>query len=87
MIGPTSVETGCINCHLYQEIGDRESVIWVEEWDSMDDLEGHLRSKHYRKMLAALDMSDARPEIRFDTVVETNGMRLIEKARGVETAG
>jgi hypothetical protein len=28
-------------------------------------------------------MSDVQPEIRFDTVVETEGMRLIAEARGV----
>jgi len=49
----------------------------------MDDLKQHLRSRQYRKILAALDMSDAQPEIRFDTVVETDGMKLIEQARGI----
>jgi hypothetical protein len=29
-------------------------------------------------------MSDAQPDMRFDTVVETKGMHLIAEARGVE---
>lgn len=53
----------------------------------MEDLKCHLRSKQYLKILAALDMSDVRPDIRFDTVMQANGMRLIEEARGVETSG
>ncbi len=83
LIGPTRVETGCISCRLYREVIDPRSVIWLEEWSTQEDLERHLRSRQYMKILAALDMSDMRPEIRFDTVVETKGMQLIEEARGV----
>ncbi len=85
LIGPTRVETGCISCRLYREVIDPRSVIWLEEWSTQEDLERHLRSRQYMKILAALDMSDMRPEIRFDTVVETKGMQLIADARGMET--
>ncbi len=50
-----------------------------------DDLNRHVRTQKYKTILAALDMSDAQPEISFDTVVETKGMQLIEEALGVNT--
>ena len=84
LIGPTRVETGCISCRLYQEVNDPNSLTWVEEWNTREELSSHLRSSQYRKILAALDMSDAQPEVRFDTVTETKGMHLIAEARGVE---
>ena len=84
LIGPTRVETGCISCRLYSEADNPNIVTWMEEWRSEDDLRRHLQSPQYRKILAALDMSDVQPEIRFDTVVETAGMRLIAEARGVK---
>ncbi len=85
LLGPTQVETGCISCRLYQEIDDPKSVTWVEQWTTADALNRHLKSPRYRKILAALDMSDAKPDIRFDTVIETQGMRLIADARGAES--
>ncbi len=85
LIGPTRVETGCMNCHLYQDVNDQDVITWMEQWNSQDDLNCHLRTPQYKRILAALDMSDVQPEIRFDTVVETKGMQLIEEARGVNT--
>ncbi len=83
LIGPTRVETGCMNCHLYQDVNDQDVITWMEQWNSQDDLNCHLRTPQYKRILAALDMSYVQPEIRFDTVVETKGMQLIQEARGV----
>ena len=84
LIEPTRVEPGCISCRLYHEADNPNAVTWVEEWRTESDLKRHLSLRRYRKILAALDLSDAQPEIRFDTVVETKGMQLIEEARGVK---
>ena len=85
LIEPTRVETGCISCGLYQDLHDPSVIVWSEEWKTQDDLERHLRSRQYKKILAAFDMSNSQPEMRFDTVVETKGMQLIADARGVES--
>ncbi len=84
LIEPTRVESGCISCGLYADLQDPDSIVWVEEWGSQDALERHLRSAQYRKILAALEMCEERPDVRFNTVAKTSGMQLIEKARGVE---
>lgn len=84
LIEPTSVEHGCIGCRLYRDVNDRDVLTWMEEWDTREDLERHLQSPRYRKILAVLDMSDAQPDVRFETVVETTGMRLIEEARNAK---
>lgn len=83
LIEPTRVERGCISCRLYREIDEDDALTWLEEWDTPEDLRRHLRSPMYKRILTALDMSDAQPEVRFDTVAETRGMQLIEEARGV----
>lgn len=82
LIEPTRVEAGCISCRLYHEENHPDVITWIEEWQSQSDLRRHLRSPLYKKILAAVDMADVRPDIRFDTVVETEGMRLIEEALG-----
>ncbi len=85
LIGPTRVETGCMSCHLYQDVNDQKVITWMEQWSTQDNLNRHLRTPQYKRILATLDMSDVQPEVRFDTVVETKGMQLIEEALGVNT--
>lgn len=85
LIGPTSVEHGCLSCRLYRDINERDVLTWMEEWETREDLERHLQTPGYRKILAVLDMSDAQPDVRFETVAETRGMQLIEEARGAKT--
>ena len=85
LIEPTRVHAGCISCGLYKDLHDPSVIIWLEEWTTQDDLEHHIRSPQYNKILAAFDMSSTQPDMRFDTVVETQGMQLIAEARGKET--
>ncbi len=77
MIERTRVKNGCIACRLYYDLDDPNVLTWVEEWASREDLEQHVRSPRFKSILAALDMCRSQPEIRFDTVIETDGMRLI----------
>ncbi len=77
MIERTRVKNGCIACRLYYDLDDPNVLTWVEEWESREDLEQHVRSPRFRRILAALDMCTSQPEIRFGTVIETDGMKLI----------
>ncbi len=81
LIEPTRVETGCISCHLYEELKAPFWLAWVEEWETRVDLDRHLRSPRFKKILAALDMAEAEPDVRFNTVAEISGMQLIEDVR------
>jgi quinol monooxygenase YgiN len=81
-IEPTRVETGCISCGLYMDLYDPSIIVWVEEWKTQDDLERHLNSPQYKKVLAVFDMSETPPDLRFNTVVKTKGLQLIAEARG-----
>ena len=85
LIEPTRVQSGCISCGLYKDLYDPSVIIWVEEWGTQVDLNRHLRSPQYKKILAAFDMSNSQPEMRFDTVIKTKGMQLIAEARGTES--
>ena len=74
-------EAGCISCRLYRGLDD-EGVIMLEElWMSDADLQRHLRSDKYRKILLAVEMAAEPPEIRFDTIAHSSGVETIEKAR------
>lgn len=81
-LGPTRTEPGCVSCDLYQSTEDDMRLTVMEQWDSFANLERHIRSDRYRKILAWLEMSTEAPEIRFDTVSGSQGLEMIKTVRG-----
>jgi quinol monooxygenase YgiN len=79
--GPVLAQPGCIACHIYEEQGPEQAVVLVERWESQSALEAHLRSESYRRILGAVELSGAPPDVRFEFVSATEGMELIERSR------
>jgi quinol monooxygenase YgiN len=74
-------ETGCISCSVFQDTDNKHMVVFEEKWKSDEDLQRHLRSEYYKKVLIVMEMAIETPEIRFDTIMGTSGVEIIEKAR------
>jgi quinol monooxygenase YgiN len=81
-LGPTRVQPGCHQCDLYQDVADAAVITLVEEWDSQAELDLRLRSEEYRAILGALELSQAQPEVHFDTVTRRGGLEVVVAARG-----
>ena len=78
----TRVEPGCLSCRIYHD-EQVEAVFMVEEvWKSKEDLDRHLRSDDYRHVLLVTEMAVEPPEIRFQSISNSAGIEIIEKARG-----
>ena len=54
LVGPTEVKAGCLGCRVYQDVSDKNALTYVEEWQTQEDLERHLRSDQYRKLLTLI---------------------------------
>ena len=74
-------EPGCVSCHIYGDLQEKNVFMLKEVWRSEEDLNLHLRSDEYRNLLLILEMSLEQPEIRFDTISSSTGIETIEKAR------
>jgi quinol monooxygenase YgiN len=74
-------EPGCISCRLYRGVDDEGTIMLEEIWTSEKDLQHHLRSDKYRKVLLVVEMASEPPEIRFDTIAQSSGVETIEAAR------
>ena len=74
-------ESGCISCRVYQGVEVDHAVMLEEVWRNEEDLERHLRSDEYRKVLLVVEMALEPPEIRFHTISHSTGVETIEKAR------
>jgi quinol monooxygenase YgiN len=82
-IGPTQVQSGCMNCRILQEDNPPHSFYYEAQWKSPDDLMRHLRSEHYKRLLVLMDLGEEPPVVEFHTVTETRGLDLIQHARNV----
>ena len=82
VLGPTRVLRGCLSCRLYQDLENRNVLTLIEEWESQEALDRHVRSDHYRKILAVMDLASEPPEIQFRSVASMAGMERIEQLRG-----
>jgi len=81
--GPTRVAPGCLGCRIYGDMEDENAIIYVEEWQTTEDLERRLQSEQYRRILAMIEISTEAPELRFNTISETTGLEYLAAVRGV----
>jgi quinol monooxygenase YgiN len=81
LIEQTQFEAGCVSCRLYRGVEDLSIIMLEELWLKDEDINCHLRSDKYRKILLVIEMAAEPPEIRFDTIAHSSGVETIEKAR------
>jgi quinol monooxygenase YgiN len=66
---------------LYQDVDDENILTYVERWERKEDMDRHIRSDQYRKLIAVIDESVEPPDIRFDTISESHGIAAIWATR------
>jgi quinol monooxygenase YgiN len=81
IIEMTCHDPGCISCRLYQGVHDERALLLEQRWASGQDLQRHLRSQRFHKILLVIEMASEPPEIRFDTISHSNDIDMIKQAR------
>ena len=71
----------CLSCRIYEDLQEANVLMFEERWRCQEDLERHLRSDEYYKVLLVMDMALEQPDIRFDTISGSTGIETVEKAR------
>jgi quinol monooxygenase YgiN len=79
--GRVIVQPGCLSCRIYEERNREHAVVLVQRWRSRGSLDTHLRSEMFRRILSAVELSIAPPEISFEHVSSSEGIELIERSR------
>jgi quinol monooxygenase YgiN len=82
--GPVLAQPGCTACQILEEQDPEPAIVFIERWESQAALELHLRSEMYRRILGAIELSGARPDVRFEHVSASEGMELIERSRNCD---
>lgn len=68
-------EAGCIDYRIYQDTGDENEFVFVEEWRSEDALQQHFGTSHVAELMAAIsDVVVAPPDVKFHTVASSRDL-------------
>ena len=80
--GPLEAQPGCQACRILADVRSEGLLSLMVTWETDEDLERHIRSELFWKVLALMEVSSRKPEIRFHTVSRTDGLEAIERIRG-----
>jgi len=81
ILAPIRREQGCLSCNCYVDIEAENTILFIEEWKTRDDLYTHLRSVHFGVLIGAMKLLKKEPDIRFNTIASTAGAEAVEAAR------
>ena len=81
VIGPTLVQTGCIESCIYQDPLAQNVILYKEEWNSWKNLENQIRSERFTQILKIMEMCTESPELSIDSIQESRGMEYVEQIR------
>jgi quinol monooxygenase YgiN len=77
----TRAKTGCLRSSVYLNKFEEEVILYLEQWQSREDFERHVRSSQYDRILAALDLARDPPEIEVFEKDRLGGMEVIGAIR------
>lgn len=81
LLEPTRVVPGCLGCRLYSDIENADALVLIGEWASQPELDRYLGSDACKTLIAAMELAQEPPRIRFDEVAHSAGIEVIEAAR------
>ena len=77
LIGSIRMEKGCNRCDFSQSNEDENRLFLLEEWDTEENLMGHLKSRRFKVLRGAMSLLREPYEITFHTVFHPEGMEEI----------
>jgi quinol monooxygenase YgiN len=69
LIGSIRTEKGCQRCDFCRSIKDENELCILEEWDTRENLNSHLKSERFKVLRGAMNLLKEPYEMEFHTVV------------------
>lgn len=73
----TRVKPGCIYCGIYEEHNHGQNIIYIEKWETKEDMHKHVQSNLYLRILNAIELAAEPPEVCFHEDSGSSGIELI----------
>ena len=74
LIGSLRTEKGCRRCDFCQNIEDENELCIIEEWDTRENLDSHLKSERFKVLRGAMSLLQEPYELMVYTVLHPAGM-------------
>ena len=68
LIGSIRTEKGCKRCDFCQSMEDENRLFLLEEWDTVENLMGYLKSERFRVLRGAMNLLKEPYQMMFHTV-------------------
>jgi quinol monooxygenase YgiN len=78
---PLQAAPGFITCRLHQEADDNNTICYIEEWQTSEDLDQQIRSSHYTRLMTLMEAAAEPPEFRLNWVADVKGLEYLEAVR------
>ncbi len=76
----TRLEPGCRGCSAWTDAD--LTVRYLEEWETEADMRQRVRSPRFTSLLAVMESTHERPDVRFDFVTRTRAIDYVAEIRG-----
>ncbi len=81
LIEPVGKEKGCKNYNIYCDIHDKNHFCLLEEWETRENLDHHIRSCRFGVLLGIKPLLQKPLDIMIYTISHLQGMEAIEAVR------
>ena len=81
LMAPLRKEPGCRNCAAFCDIDDKNRFILLEEWETRNEMNNHIRSQQFDVLLGTKTLLSEPPRICIHTVSRTRGMDAVQALR------
>ena len=87
MIEPTGKESGCLSYAVSCDIENKNVFNLLEEWQSREELDDHIRSERFRALLGTRSLLVKALDFQIHTISLSEGMAAVHAARGKSSEG
>ena len=81
MIEPIENVRGCLSCHVFRDIKEKNVFSLIEEWETREDLDDHIKSDRFSVLLGTKSLLCEPLQMEIHTVSHSEGMETVKAAR------
>ena len=85
MVESTGKERGCRSHHVLRDIEDENVFCLIDEWETREDLDQHIRSAKFGVLLGTKSLLCEPLKIQIFTVSDSEGIEAVNSVRKKET--
>ncbi len=85
LVGPVRAQPGCSATRMVKDMDDGNILAFRSEWREKADLERHLKTPAFHRILAIMELASEPPVVEIDELGRRWGFEFVEEALGEGT--